>query len=241
MNKLLLSSKEVFKKMGIYDIVSSKSRRIIRIENRIKTIYYYKKFRPKESFEFQGKTFEYFWAEKNFVCINERTVEIPIIWEQVKQNRDKRILEIGNVLSQYFPINHDVVDKYEKAKGVINEDVVDFRPSERYDLIVSISTLEHVGWDEKPKEPKKILRAIDNLKKCLAPKGKMRVTMPLGWNTEMDRLLEEDKIPFTKRYFLKRISRENRWKESTWDEVSGSKFGDPFHCANGLVIGVIET
>ncbi|UCE37021.1 MAG: hypothetical protein JSW00_16240 [Thermoplasmata archaeon] len=241
LNGLLLLSKEVFMKMGIYDFVSAKSDRIVSIENRLMCLYHFKKFKPKEKFEFQGRKYDYFWSERNFACITERAVEIPIIWELVKQYKDKRILEVGNVLWHYFPVDHDVVDKYEKAEGVINEDVVDFNPSEKYDLIVSISTLEHVGWDETPKEPKKILRAVDNLKECLAPKGKMVVTLPLGVNTEMDRLLAKDKIPFTKRYFLKRISSENRWKETTWDEVSNSKFGDPFHCANALVIGIIES
>jgi hypothetical protein len=38
-----------------------------------------------------------------------------------------------------------VLDKYEQAPGVINEDVVSFSPPQKYDLIVSVSTLEHVG------------------------------------------------------------------------------------------------
>ena len=29
----------------------------------------------------------------------------------------KKILEVGNVLSHYFRINHDVVDKYENRQG----------------------------------------------------------------------------------------------------------------------------
>ena len=63
----------------------------------------------------------------------------------------KNIFEVGSVLSHYFPINHDVLDKYEKGHGVINQDVVDFKPHNKYDLIVSISTLEHVGFDDNTK------------------------------------------------------------------------------------------
>jgi hypothetical protein len=82
---------------------------------------------------------------------------------------------VGNVLSHYFSVNHDVVDKYEKAEGVINRDIIDFHPSKEYDLIISISTLEHVGWDEDISDhkilhdPSKILRAIENLRGLLAP------------------------------------------------------------------------
>jgi len=38
----------------------------------------------------------------------------------------------------------------DETSGVINQDVVDYIPSEKYDLIIGISTLEHVlmmGYD----------------------------------------------------------------------------------------------
>ena len=89
--------------------------------------------------------------------MNERSIEVPIVMEIVNQNKGKRILEIGNVLSNYYKVSHDIVDKYEKAPNVINQDVVDFKTNEKYDLIVSISTLEHVGWDEEPRDDKKNL------------------------------------------------------------------------------------
>ena len=44
---------------------------------------------------------------------------------------------------------------------MINQDVVDFKTNEKYDLIVSISTLEHVGWDEEPRDDKKISKALN--------------------------------------------------------------------------------
>ena len=93
---------------------------------------------------------------------NERTVAVPI-WNLVRrfEEQNKKILEVGNVLSYYFKVNHDILDKYEIMDGVINEDVVDFRPSKQYDLIVSIVTLEHVGWSESSKEPAKIIRAFE--------------------------------------------------------------------------------
>lgn len=82
------------------------------------------------------------------------------------------MLEVGDVLSHYFPIHHDVVDKYQVAPGVINQDIAEFIPPERYDLILSISTPEDVGWDETPREPDKLLRAIEHLRnRCLAPGG----------------------------------------------------------------------
>jgi len=97
----------------------------------------------------------------------------------VRQHPDERILEVGNVLAHYYPHQHDVLDKYEQAPGVMNGDVVDFRPGKLYDLIVSISTLEHVGWDEEPRDPLKFLRGVEHLTTLLAPGGRMLVTLPI--------------------------------------------------------------
>ena len=54
---------------------------------------------------------------------------------------NKKILEIGNVLNHYFSFNHTVIDKYEEATGVLNVDIVDFDTNEKFDLVVSISTV----------------------------------------------------------------------------------------------------
>jgi hypothetical protein len=202
--------------------------------------YYYYKHRPQRTFVFQGKTYKYFYHPYATTWRNERAVEVPIIWDIVKKYSGKKILEVGNVLSHYFPVNHSILDKYEKADDVINQDVVDFRSSKKYDLIASISTLEHVGLDEDSREPMKILRAIENLKTLIVPKGKMIVTLPLGFNPVMDRLLKEDKMQFTKRYCLKRISKDNEWIEVNWEDIKNARYNYPFNDANGLVIGIIE-
>jgi hypothetical protein len=199
--------------------------------------WYYKNF--PSYFEFQGETYPYFYAMHHTTWKNERCVEIPIVQRYVDAYEGKHILEVGNVMSHYFAINYDIVDKYEKAKGVMNEDVVDFKTLKRYDLIVSISTLEHVGWDETPKDAMKTLQAIENLKGLLAPKGKMIVTLPIGYNSNMDNLIKEGKILFTKEYYLKRIAMD-KWREATWEEVNDAKYNEPFPKSNGLMIGVFE-
>ena len=159
----------------------------------------------------------------------------------LREYPEQKILEVGNVLSHYFSVNHDILDKYEKAYGVINQDVINFQPAKKYDLIVSISTLEHVGWDESPREPMKILQAIENLKNLLAPGGKMVITLPLGYNSEMDSLLKENKIQFTRMYYLKRSSRGNKWTETNWqDVVNNAKYNYSFYYANALVVGIFE-
>ncbi|MCE7697678.1 MAG: class I SAM-dependent methyltransferase [Methanobacterium paludis] len=199
---------------------------------------YYKLFNSfKMFFKFQGKDYKYFYHWYNTTWDNERAIEIPLIYEFVNENQNGNILEIGNVLSHYFDINHDVVDKYEKAKGVINQDVVDFHPSKKYDLIISISTLEHVGWDEYPREPKKIFHALKNLDDCLAINGKLVVTLPIGQNPLLDTFLETGEVKFTENYYLKRISKENKWIELT-SGFCRAKYDQPFTGANIIFLGI---
>lgn len=210
------------------------------IKKRDLKYFIHKIFKSWRVFRFQGRNYQYFCHRYNFTWMNERAVEVPVIWEMVKKYHGKKILEVGNVLSHYFSFSHDILDKYEKGEGVINQDIVGFKPAGKYDLIVSISTLEHVGWDENPRDPGKVLRAVENLRNCLVSKGKMIITLPLGYNPPMDELLGERGIPFSQQYFLKRISRDNKWKEVEWKDVCGAKFSDPFPNANGLVIGIVE-
>lgn len=170
--------------------------------------------------------------------MSERAVELPLIWHIVQQFDGQRILEIGNVLSHYFPTHHDVVDKYERAPGVINEDVVEYSPLEKYDLIVSISTLEHVGWDEASRDADKIPLALARLLDLLKPTGTLITTVPLGYNPYLDEHIRNGTIRFDRQHYLKRVSADNRWREVAWEEVDGAAYGRPYFYANALVIGI---
>lgn len=200
--------------------------------------------KPPGAFIFQGRSYHYLYHHHNTTYMNERTVEIPIILEKIQSYNGDRILEIGNVLSNYVQFQHDIVDKYDRSNNVINQDVVDFKPAEnwKYDLIVSISTMEHVGWDETPQDSMKIPLALENLTtRCLAPGGEIVITIPIGYNTYLDKLLNGDKIRFTEKYYLKRISDDNKWIEiESGDEIIEAKFGMPFPYANVIFIGVIK-
>lgn len=237
---LLFKAKKVYKEKGVYSVLRAGVKRITIPLNNSLEYYYYKVFRSRRTFAFQGETYRYFYNKYNKTWRNERTVEIPIVWGIVKKYKGRNILEVGNVLSHYFPVIHDIVDKYEKANNVINQDVVDFSPSKKYDLIISVSTLEHVGWHEIPRDSKKILHAIENLRRLLISKGKMVVTLPLGYNLELDKLIKNYEIQFTKRFCLKRISKDNKWIEVRWKDVQDVRYDHPFNYANGLIIVVIE-
>ena len=143
------------------------------------------------------------------------------------------------MLSYYFKVDHDILDKYEIIDGVINEDVVDFNPLKRYDLIISILTLPNVGWNEDPQDPNKVLRAINNLNRLLAPRGQIVVFHPLGQNPAMDKLLKSGELRFDKHYYLKRIS-GYRWKEVDGLDLNEVKYDKSIPSANEVLIGVIN-
>ncbi len=194
-------------------------------------------FQKNRFFIFRQKRYSYLVHKHNYAWKNERAVEVPIVWSEVKKTKGN-ILEIGNVLSYYFSINHDVVDKYEKALGVINEDVTTYNPKKKYDLIVAISTLEHVGWDEKPREPLKILKALNNLKSLLTKNGRMIITLPIGYhNLQLNLLIERSLLGFSKSYYLKRVSRDNRWVESSIGDVKKVEYNRPFPNSNAIFVG----
>jgi hypothetical protein len=117
---------------------------------------------------------------------------------------------------------------------------VGYVPTQKYDLIVSVSTLEHVGWDEQPQEPAKLLQAIDHLRTaCLAPSGTIVASLPIGYNGYFDALLASGKTPFTTQHFLKRISKKNYWIETDWESCRDASYGR--FVANALCIGTINS
>lgn len=198
--------------------------------------------RVRPEFVLGGKRYDYFWHDYSMTWRNERCVEVPLaraLLDGFAESAGGRVLEVGNVLSHYFPVSHDVVDKYERAPGVRNEDIVNFAPERRYGLIVSLSTLEHVGWDETPRQPGKALHAVAHLKeRCLAPGGRMLVTFPVGHNGELDRAFAAGRLPFTQSFCMKRAGRFAHWREAAWAEIRDAAYGYPHPFANGLVIGI---
>ncbi len=202
-------------------------------------VYYIYVAKPKR-FSFRGQEYPYFAAWYGKTYLIERAVEIPVASAYVERYAGRRILEVGNVLPHFFAVDHDVVDKYEAAPGVLNVDVIDYVADEPYDLIVSVSTLEHVGWDEGSREPEKALRAIEHLVSMLASGGELVITWPIGWNHALDDAVRSGRLRFTEAAFLKRVSRIPRWREVEWPDVQRAQYGRPFRSANAVFFGVIR-
>jgi hypothetical protein len=191
----------------------------------------------RKHFIFNYQPYRYFYHHYNHTSDNERTVEVPIITNELKKYPPSKILEVGNVLNHYQKYSHLVIDKYEQWPGVINQDVVTFHPRQRFDLIISISTLEHVGFDEPKKEPKKVVLAINNLITLLKPEGKLVFTVPIGSNPELDRYINLNQLSLTGKYFMKRINEKNQWIMCPQHEALRKKYGQRYPYANAIMIG----
>ncbi len=194
------------------------------------------RLRP-DGFSLAGRRFRYFAHPYNVTWRNERAVELPVALGLLHDAPGARVLEVGNVLVHYGHGGHDVVDKYEPAQGVFAEDIVDFRPATPYDVIVAISTLEHVGFDEDVKDPGKPRRAVEHMASLLAPGGRMLVTIPLGYNEALDRELLAGRLAFDEVRYLKRFSRLGRWREVPADAAAGTRYGHPYRWANAVAVG----
>lgn len=123
-----------------------------------------------------------------WVGLSERAIELPVAWRFVQERRWTSMLEVGNVLGYWYDVPpHVVVDKYERGGGILNEDIATYVAPERFDLIVSISTLEHIGFDESPRDPAKFLRVVRKLEMMRAPRGRLFFSVPTGYNPAVDR------------------------------------------------------
>lgn len=192
-----------------------------------------------ETFEYRGEELAYHNHMYNCTRLNERTVELSIArhfmeWERhayyMRHGRSSKGLEIGNVTSHYWQPDHRIVDRYEEAVGIDNEDVFDL--TEQADWIVAISTLEHVRWDEPgERDPDGAARAIWHLRSLLKPGGTMLVTCPLGYHPQLDREILAGTFDDMRQTCFVRTG-EIDWVEA--DEIIVKPYGLTSHWAESI-------
>ncbi len=183
-------------------------------------------FQKSKNYAFGGQRYSYFYHAYNTTWANERAVEIPIFADLAKRHEQCQVLEIGNVLGHYIKPAWDIVDKYETGKNIINQDILSFQPVKKYDLILSISTFEHIGFDDESNDPNKVLKVIANLRKNVLNRGgQMFISIPLGYNKAIDHQIFEQKFGYNRCWLLKR----NTWRNH-WSEIPISKLLPPEQC-----------
>jgi len=214
---------------------------ILRIKN-FSGFVYYKLFKSGRTFLFNNSKYTYLIHQYNRAFAIERTVEIPIVEKKLDDYFGCKILEVGNVMQNYIKSSHDVVDLFEIGKNVHNVDIVDYVPVQKYNLIVSVSTIEHIGLDDLSENPQKVSLAIEHLKKLLLKDGELFFTFPLGYNEYLDKLVFSKNSGLTKSFLMKRISVDNKWEQMNFNDIRRKKdsfvYGKPYEAGNYIFIGV---
>jgi hypothetical protein len=195
----------------------------------------------EDSFNYQGQTLAYNQSNYNNTSCNERHIEISLANYYLKEFKATKILELGAVLVHYQPISWDVIDKFERGDNIIKQDIIDYFPSPKYNLCLSISTLEHIGMDDDFVDPNKIQSVITHLKKhVLKPQGKAIFTFPLGYNPYLDKFVYSNSPLFDRLEFFQRLDWSNNWQLMTDKPNKKVRYNHPFNNANVLGIGFID-
>lgn len=171
-----------------------------------------------------GAEYRYFEHRYNAARTNERAVEIPIAARWVAEQQaagGQWGLEVGNVLRHYDDqASWMVVDAFERGDGVMNLDILDFQPVDRYDWIVSISTVEHIGWEgrgsDEPVDDGKALQAIAHMRSLLTPGGRMLISFPTGFHPRLDEAVESGELDPDQSVFMLRIDGATTRSAGLW-------------------------
>lgn len=192
---------------------------------------------PQHGFQYEGRSLAPFYHRYNVTWANERMLEIPIARSFLEGIASDQVLEIGNVLSHYTPVHHRILDKFEQAPGVINEDVLTWKPGRTFERILSISTFEHIGFDDEDKDPtgQRILEALRRTRGYLAPSGRLMITAAAGYNPAFDGLVRGNRFGADRCQLYHRASRFV-WESCSEDRYLGTRYNAPYAFGNALVV-----
>ncbi|MGH2509757.1 MAG: hypothetical protein ACRDHZ_20445 [Ktedonobacteraceae bacterium] len=175
---------------------------------------------------------------------SERAIEVPLALEFLAQYQSsERILEVGNVLQHYEHLMQKrftspprrVIDKFEIGRDVENIDLMDMDPERKFQAIIAISTVEHVGQFCTPTgefgeldskvDLEAPLKAIAKVYDLLEVGGRALLTVPFGkltaggWYVQfsaeyLELLVTSYGLPREALHVgtLKQVAREKRWR-----------------------------
>jgi hypothetical protein len=189
-------------------------------------------------FSFEGESYRYLFHPYKRTWLTERAVEVPVMQRIVDRERG-RVLEVGNVLSHYRAQRHTVVDRYEQAPGVLNLDVLDLGELGEFDLILAISTLEHVGWDEEVRRPERALEALTALRARLGAGGRLVLTLPVGYNAQFEAALRCGAVPLSRAAALRRVGGGARWRQIPVEEAWSAPYDFLLYSARSVVFAEV--
>lgn len=165
------------------------------------------------TFSFRNQTIPLFDSPYNTTINNERGVEIPLAASFVNKLVDKNedFIEIGCVTPYYFLAQNRklVIDPTDTHEESVKHDALDY---EFYGKnILSISTIEHVGFGDYGLSAEHG-KAIKLLNKILLQSKLFFLTIPFGFNLDLDKYILSDFIMNYRHIFFFERKADNRWE-----------------------------
>tara|TARA_B100000795_G_scaffold238808_1_gene200153 strand:+ start:77 stop:871 length:795 start_codon:yes stop_codon:yes gene_type:complete len=185
---------------------------------------------------------------KQVSFLDERIVEIPWIVSELKKIKGN-LLDAGSTLNQYYIlklIKHfnkifiTTLYPEENYHNNLNvsytyEDLANLSfKNEYFDVVTSISTLEHINYNNsiynygkfrysKKKQKNKLFTVLENLNRVLKKKGTLLITIPYGKKGIYNNMQQFDKVDLDKiikflkptKYSIKYyVVKDKKWSES---------------------------
>jgi SAM-dependent methyltransferase len=177
---------------------------------------------------------------------DERAIEIP--WVLARYAGDRRVLDVGTVFAEpaYVAGLHELaipelVTVDLAAGATVVADVRDLPFEEgRFDLALCVSTLEHVGRDNAvyavvaPRDDDGDEAALRELRRVLAPDGRLLVTVPTGVDDDQGWQVQRSPLAWVERFeragFLVfedelYVRRDGGWRTATLAEAQDARYG----------------
>ena len=136
-----------------------------------------------------------------------------------------------------------MVDKYERGAGVLNVDALEYSPPEPCDdLIVSVSTLEHVGWDETERDPPRACAVGRGAGPAISPGGRHAARHPARWATTRCSTRPSAPGGVPSLYTLRALRRTARtaWEEAEPADVWDVRYDQLLCAANAVLVGTVD-
>ncbi|MSX11944.1 MAG: hypothetical protein F2811_05355 [Actinobacteria bacterium] len=195
-----------------------------------------RRIRREPIFTLGDAQFAYRDSWHNWTWLNERAVEIPIAAAALAGVSKSRAVEVGAVMTHYGAHGHRVVDKYENGVEIEQIDIFDLPPEPIYDLVLSVSTLEHVGWDEPNRDAELALSAAEHLKLLVAPGGELLVTVPVGYHPRLDAAIRSGELEFDEVLALRCHYPSMIWREVEPSTVDDAEYDSLIYRAEAVLI-----
>lgn len=166
------------------------------------------------------------WNGYNNPSGNERRVELPVAFWFMNEYKEN-LIEIGEVTPFYDDPKHKVYDLVNQHEKTILKDGIDVDYKDAN--VVSISTIEHVGFGDYGHA--KVKDKAWNLYKKISKESKnYLISFPVGYNRELEQTLTDWNV----KYIIMKRDANNNWTMAKGQLFTDFEYNDPYYAGNAV-------